>query len=262
MTFNRAGTKTPRIWNYRCNILLSLWRFNRQRKWTSPTELSSIRLNGSCLGSCCTLCCNSFFVPWQYLNFMSQQATIGSLCWAKQCLIGFWSMATPPEACFHPLFQQHLERNGGDYIPPVVSRWIIPRKPLEIFYRQSRSMLPCCPVQLLANPKLLLPLIQMSIINYIAVDNCCTKWVKALQRTLWWGLISFFNWSYITFASLGREAGLLMYWSETKNAGTEASQGENTYQQGSWFHHTTGALLIQWMPSPPLPSPSVWCLAG
>lgn len=91
-------------------------------------------------------------------------------------------MATLPEACFHPLFQQHLERNGGDYIPPVASRWIIPRKPLEIFYRQSRSMLPCCPVQLLANPELLLllllplpQLIQVNIINYIATDNCCTK---------------------------------------------------------------------------------------
>lgn len=70
-------------------------------------------------------------------------------------------MATPPEACFHPLFQQHLERNGGDYIPPVVSRWIIPRKPLEIFYRQSRSMLPCCPV--LANPELLLLPLQLLI---------------------------------------------------------------------------------------------------
>ena len=27
-------------------------------------------------------------------------------------------MATPPEACFPLLFQWHLERNGGDYIPP------------------------------------------------------------------------------------------------------------------------------------------------
>lgn len=114
-------------------------------------------MNGSRLGSGCTLCCNSFFVPRQYINFMSQQATTGSLCRAKQCLIGFRSMATPPEACFHLLFQQHLERNSGDYIPPVVSRRFSPRRPLGIRCWQSRPMLPCCPVQLLANPELLLP---------------------------------------------------------------------------------------------------------
>lgn len=112
-------------------------------------ELSSSGLKGSCLGSCCTLCCNSFFVPWQYINFMSQQATTGSLCRAKQCLIGFRSMATPLEACFHLLFQEHLERNGCDYIPPVVSRRFSPRRPVGIHCWQSRSMLPCCPVWLL-----------------------------------------------------------------------------------------------------------------
>lgn len=122
-------------------------------------EWSCSGLNGSCLGSCCTLCCNSFFVLRQYINFMSQQATTGSLCRAKQCLIGFWSMATPPEACFHLLFQQHLERNGGDYIPPVVSRWFSPRRPLGIRCRHSRSMLPWCPVWLLANHELLLLLL-------------------------------------------------------------------------------------------------------
>lgn len=98
-------------------------------------------------GSRCTPCCNGFFVPRQYINFMSQQATTGSLCRAKQCLIGFQSMATPPEACFHLLFQQHLERNGGDYIPPVVSRRFSPRRPLGIPRWQSRSVLPplpCC----------------------------------------------------------------------------------------------------------------------
>ncbi len=63
---------------------------------------------------------------------MSQQATTGSLCRAKQCLIGFRSMATPPEACSLLLFQQHLERNGGDYIPPVVSWRFSPRRPLGI----------------------------------------------------------------------------------------------------------------------------------
>lgn len=86
-------------------------------------------MNESCYGSCCTLYCNSFFVPRQYINFMSQQAMTGSLCRAKQCLIGFWSMATPLEACFPLLFQQHLERNGGDYILPAVSRWFSPRRP-------------------------------------------------------------------------------------------------------------------------------------
>lgn len=111
--------------------------------------------NGYCLRSCCTLCGNNFFVPWQYINFMSQQATTGSLCQAKQCLIGFWSMATPPEACFHLLFffQLHLERNGGDYIPPAVSRWFYPRGLWE-YATDSHS--PCCPVWLLANPELLL----------------------------------------------------------------------------------------------------------
>lgn len=123
-------------------------------------ELSSSGVNGSCLGSRCTLCCNSFFVTQQCINFMSQQATTGSLCRAKQCLIGFRSMATPPEACFHLLFQQHLERNGGDYIPPVVSQRFSPHRPLGIRSWQSRSTLPCCPVQLLANREpLLLPLL-------------------------------------------------------------------------------------------------------
>lgn len=112
-------------------------------------ELSSSGVSGSCLGSRCTLCCNSFFVPRQCINFMSQQATTGSLCRAKQCLIGFRSMATPPEACFHLLFQQHLERNGGDYIPPVVSRRFSPHRPLGIRRWQSRSTLPCCPAALL-----------------------------------------------------------------------------------------------------------------
>lgn len=35
-------------------------------------------------------------------------------------------MATPPEACIHLLFQQHLERNAGDYIPPAVSPAVRP----------------------------------------------------------------------------------------------------------------------------------------
>lgn len=69
------------------------------------SEWSCSASNGYCLRSCCTLCGNNFFVQWQYINFMSQQATTGSLCQAKQCLIGFWSMATPPEACFNlPFF--------------------------------------------------------------------------------------------------------------------------------------------------------------
>lgn len=69
------------------------------------SEWSCSASNGYCLRSCCTLCGNNFFVLWQYINFMSQQATTGSLCQAKQCLIGFWSMATPPEACFNlPFF--------------------------------------------------------------------------------------------------------------------------------------------------------------
>lgn len=126
-------------------------------------ELCSSSLNGCCLRSRCTLCCNSFFMPRQCINFMSQQATTGSLCRAKQCLIGFQSMATPPEACFHLLFQQHLERNGGDYIPPVVSRWFSPRRPLGIRCWQSRSMMPCCPVRLLANPELLLLLLGVCV---------------------------------------------------------------------------------------------------
>lgn len=143
-------------------------------------EWSCSGLNGSCFGSCCTLCCNSFFVPRQYINFMSQQATTGSLCRAKQCLIGFWSMATPPEACFHLLFQQHLERNGGDYIPPVVSRWFRPRRPLGILCRQSRSMLPWCPVWLLANPELLL----LRVFVTVLLRQAGSKGIMILQTKL------------------------------------------------------------------------------
>lgn len=51
-------------------------------------------------------------------------------CQAKQDVIGFWSMATPLEARFHLLFRRHLECNGSDYIPPVVSRWLCPHRPL------------------------------------------------------------------------------------------------------------------------------------
>lgn len=80
---------------------------------------------------------------WQYINFMSQQATTGCLRQAKQCLIEFWSMATPPEAWFRLLFQQHLERNGRDYIPPVVSWWLYPCGPLGGCRWQS------CPAALL-----------------------------------------------------------------------------------------------------------------
>lgn len=119
-------------------VSLSLWLPN---EIYITQELSSSSLNGSCLGSCCTLCCNSFFVPRQYINFMSQQATTGSLCRAKQCLIGFRSMVTPPEACFHLLFQQHLERNGGDYIPPAVSR----RTLAGLWEYAVDSHGPCCP---------------------------------------------------------------------------------------------------------------------
>lgn len=114
------------LWIQYCVISLTLQLPN---EIYIPQEWSCSGLNGSCFGSCCTLCCNSFFVPRQYINFMSQQAMTGSLCRAKQCLIGFWSMATPPEACFPLLFQQHLERNGGDYILPAVSRWFSPRRP-------------------------------------------------------------------------------------------------------------------------------------
>lgn len=154
-------------------VSLSLWLPN---EIYITQELSSSSLNGSCLGSCCTLCCNSFFVPRQYINFMSQQATTGSLCRAKQCLIGFRSMATPPEACFHLLFQQHLERNGGDYIPPAVSRRFNPRRPLGIRCWQSRSTLPWCPVQLLANPELLLLLLRFLLQH---------RWDKQVQRESW-----------------------------------------------------------------------------
>lgn len=111
------------------------------------SEWSCSASNGYCLRSCCTLCGNNFFVLWQYINFMSQQATTGSLCQAKQCLIGFWSMATPPEACFNLpfFFQQHLERNGGDYIPPVVPRWFYPH---GLWEYAADSHGPCCPAAL------------------------------------------------------------------------------------------------------------------
>lgn len=55
-------------------------------------------------------------------------------------------MATPLEACFHLLFQQHLERNGGDYIPscgvPVVSTLAGP------WEHAVDSHGPCCPAAL------------------------------------------------------------------------------------------------------------------
>lgn len=85
---------------------------------------------------------SGLFVPQQYINFMSQLAPTVGLCRAEQCLIGFRSIVTPPEACFHLLFQQHLERNGGDYIPPVVSRRFYLCRSLGIHDSRSRSMQP------------------------------------------------------------------------------------------------------------------------
>lgn len=45
-------------------------------------------------------------------------------------------MATPPEACFHLLFQQHLERNAGDYIPPASSPAV---RPLQAAWRECAA---------------------------------------------------------------------------------------------------------------------------
>lgn len=133
MTFRaRRRTKMATSQSYKCNTALSLRHFAsrtklRRLEWVTPRV---------------ALRRNNFFVPRQDINFMSQQAMTGSLCWAKQCLIGFRSTATPPGACFHLLFQQHLEHNGGDYIPPAVSRRFRPRRPLGIHRWQSRSVLP------------------------------------------------------------------------------------------------------------------------
>lgn len=81
-------------------------------------EISWGGLSGFCRGSRRAPCPNGLFVPPQCVHFMSQQATAGSLCPAKQCLIGFRSVATPPEARVRPPWQQHLECGDGDYIPP------------------------------------------------------------------------------------------------------------------------------------------------
>lgn len=55
-------------------------------------------------------------------------------------------MATPPGACFLLLFLQHLERNGGDYIPPAVSRWFSPSQAPEtalLTVTVHAALLPC-----------------------------------------------------------------------------------------------------------------------
>lgn len=54
-------------------------------------------------------CHNSLFVQQRCIHVLSHQATAGSLCRAKRCLIGFRSISTPPEARFPLLCQQHLE---------------------------------------------------------------------------------------------------------------------------------------------------------
>lgn len=176
-----AGTEVPTLWNYRMQYCVVSLTLKLPNDIYITHELSSSGVSGSCLGSRCTLCCNSFFVPRQCINFMSQQATTGSLCRAKQCLIGFRSMATPPEACFHLLFQQHLERNGGDYIPPVVSRRFSPHRPLGIRRWQSRSTLPCCPAA---------PFSCWQIVNRCCC--CCCRgvvtqhcWDTQVQRESW-----------------------------------------------------------------------------
>lgn len=131
--------------------MLSFWHFNCLMKftWSKSQRFKCLPLQVTL-----TLCGNTFIVLRQYINFMSQQATTGILCQTKQCLIGFWSMATPPEAPIHLLFQQHLERNAGDYIPPVVSRCFYPCRPLGARCRQPWYVQTCCSVWLLANTDL------------------------------------------------------------------------------------------------------------
>lgn len=107
---------------YKRSAVFSGLRIPAALNGPQPPPPSSSGSSGFCRGSRRAFCGNGLFVPQQCVHFMSQQATAGSLCRAKHCLIGFRSMATPPEACVCALCQQHLECGGGDYIPPGASQ--------------------------------------------------------------------------------------------------------------------------------------------